>query len=86
MVRQSVNVKQLDYYMSTSRVVWEGWTVQNFIDELEPQVDMIMRGESWRKPFTAKSELKSWCMDNQPYYKKYIPEVVTYFSKKYNLK
>lgn len=24
--------------------VWEGWTVGSFIDELEWQVDMIMRG------------------------------------------
>ena len=33
-----------------------------------------------------KAELKSWCIDNQPYYKKYIPEVVNYFIKKYNIK
>jgi hypothetical protein len=25
-------------------------------------------------------------MDNQPYYKKYIPEVVNYFAKKYSIK
>ena len=33
-----------------------------------------------------KEELKEFCMDNQPYYKKHIPEVVQHFSEKYNLK
>lgn len=68
--------------MNTNRHVWEGWTVQSFIDELEPQFDMIMSGGSWQQPFKDKSELKKWCMDNQPYYKKYIPEVVNYFNLK----
>lgn len=26
--------------------IWEGWTVQSFIDELELQADMIMQGQS----------------------------------------
>ena len=72
--------------MGTSRMIWEGWTVQDFINELEPQLETIMSGNSWHKPISTKQELKEWCKDNQPYYKKYIPEVVTYFSKKYNLK
>ena len=41
------------------RIVWEGWTVQDFIDELEPQIDMIMRGESWQKPFESKEDFKN---------------------------
>ena len=72
--------------MNLDRYIWEGWTVQSFIEVLEPQLEMIMNGQSWKKPFKSKEELKKWCMDNQPYYKKYIPEVVTYFAKKYNLK
>ena len=68
------------------RIVWEGWTVQNFIDELEPQIDMIMRGESWRKPFKTKAELAQFTKENQPYYKKTIPAVNAYFAKKYGLK
>lgn len=64
--------------------VWEGWTVQNFIDELEPMFKMIMSGQSWQEPFKNKQELKQWCMDNQPYYKKHIPEVVNYFYKQLN--
>ena len=73
--------------MSTlQREVWEGWTVQDFIDELSPQVDMIMRGESWVKPFETKAELVKYLKDNQPYYKKSIPGVNSYFSKKYGLR
>lgn len=71
--------------MNTNKEIWEGWTVQNFIDELEPLVEMIMNGESWKKPFKDKSELKIWLKENQPYYKKNIPEVLAYFSNKYNL-
>ena len=29
-----------------------------------------------------EEEIKQWCKDNQPYYKKHIPEVVEYFWKK----
>lgn len=68
------------------RVVWEGWTAQDFIDELEPQIDMIMRGESWIKPFKTKKELAQFTKENQPYYKKTIPTVNAYFAKKYGLK
>jgi len=68
--------------MNLNRHVWEGWTVQKFIDELEPIFNMIMSGGSWQKPFTSDEELKKWCMDNQPYYKKHIPEVFNYFKEK----
>jgi len=68
--------------MNLDRHVWEGWTVQCFIDELEPSFNQIMEGSSWKKPFTSKDELKKWCMDEQPYYKKHIPEVVKYFELK----
>ena len=66
--------------------IWEGWTVGNFIDELSPILEIIQSGNSWKKAMTTKKELKEWCMDNQPHYKKYIPEVVDFFTKKYNLK
>lgn len=62
--------------------IWEGWTVQDFINELEPQFNIIMSGGSWQNPFESKDELKDWCKDNQPYYKKHIPEVYNYFLKK----
>ncbi|MCK9417482.1 hypothetical protein M0Q97_12650 [Candidatus Dojkabacteria bacterium] len=64
--------------------IWEGWTVQSFIDELEPMFNQIMSGQSWKKPFKDRDELKKWCMENQPYYKKYIKDVVDYFWRKCN--
>jgi hypothetical protein len=48
--------------------------------------DMIMRGQSWKKPFTTKQEVKEWCMDMQSGYKKYIPDVVKYFVDKAKIK
>ena len=65
--------------------IWEGWTVQSFIDDLEPTFNMIMANGSWQKPFKTKQEIKDWCKDNQPHYKKHIPEVVNYFTKKAGL-
>lgn len=62
--------------------IWEGWTVGDFINELEPSFNMIMENSSWQKPFKTKDEVKKWCMDNQPYYKKHIPDVVNYFAEK----
>jgi hypothetical protein len=72
--------------MDTSKHIWEGWTVQDFINELSDLIEIAVGGESYYKSITTKKELKEFCMDNQPYYKKYIPEVVNYFSKKYNIK
>jgi len=65
--------------------IWEGWTVGAFIEDLEPTFNQIMNNNSWMKPFKTKDEIKAWCMDNQPYYKKYIPEVVKYFVDKAGL-
>ena len=49
------------------REVWEGWKVQDFIDDLQPSLDIIMSGGSWKKPFQNKKELAQWCKDNQSY-------------------
>lgn len=65
--------------------IWEGWTVQNFIDDLTPTFNMIMSGQSHVKKFDNKDTLKQWCKDNQPYYKKHIPEVFAHFKKLANL-
>lgn len=72
--------------MNLKKHIWEGWTVQCFIDELDLQLYMIMTDKSWKKPLTTKQELKAWCKDNQSYYKKHIPEVVNHFANKYKLK
>lgn len=66
--------------------IWEGWTIQDFIDELEPNIKTIMNGYGLWRPFENKDELKKYIVDNQPYYKKEIPEVVEYFSTIYNIK
>lgn len=68
-----------------NRHIWEGWTVRDMIDELEGNIDLIMKNQSYIKPFKSKDELKKFCMNNQPYYKKHIPEVVNYFSKQYKI-
>lgn len=68
--------------MNLNKHIWEGWTVQDFIDELEPTFNLIQAEKSWQKPLKTKEDIKKWCIDNQPYYKKYIPEVVNYFVKK----
>ena len=66
--------------------IWEGWRVIDFIESLQPSINMIYSNNSWQKPFKDRQELKEWCINNQPYYKKYIPEVVNYLAKKYNIK
>lgn len=65
--------------MNRNREVWEGWTVQNFIDDIEPIFRMIQEGKSWYPAITSEGELKKWLIDEQPYYKKHIPEVFEYF-------
>jgi hypothetical protein len=72
--------------INKNKHVWEGWTVGDFIEELKPQVAMIMDGQSWREPFKSKQELADWCKNNQPYYKKRIPDVNNHFARMYNLK
>ena len=65
--------------------IWEGWTVRDFIEALKPELDLIMTGRSWRKPFTTKKALEAWCADNQPQYKVPIREVSKYFSVLYGI-
>lgn len=71
--------------MNLEKHIWEGWRVQDFINELEPIFQMIKNNQSWRKPFNNYEDLKIWCMENQPYYKKHIPEVFNYFKQKVKL-
>ena len=72
--------------MNLEKHIYEGWTVGAFIESLEPTINTIMQNHSFVKPFANKQELKVWCMDNQPYYKKHIPDVVNYFAKKFKIK
>lgn len=73
---------KIDY----NKHIWEGWTVQAFISELDLFVGVAISGKSHFKTITTKQQLKKFCIDNQPYYKKHIPEVVNHFAQKYNLK
>jgi hypothetical protein len=68
------------------RNIYEGWTPRAFIEDLGWQLALIMNGQSWKKPFTTRAQIKEWCMDNQPYYKGYVEEVVDYFCKKWHIK
>lgn len=74
--------KSIDY----SKHIYEGWRVLDFINELDPVFQMIISNRSHIKPFKTKAELKEWCKDNQPYYKKHIPEVVEHFNQTLKLK
>ena len=65
--------------VTTNREIWEGWTVGDFIEELLPLFDMIMADQGLIKPFKTKKEVTDWVKDNQPYYKKSIPEVNEFF-------
>ena len=71
--------------LDLNKHIWEGWTVQDFIDDLQSDFKMIMAHQSRQKPFKTREEVKKWCMDHQPYYKKYIPGVVEFFCRSYNI-
>jgi valyl-tRNA synthetase len=64
--------------MAYSTEIWEGWTIQDFIDELEVTFKY--------QTFHTFEELKNWCISEQPFYKKHIPEVYNHFIKKVNFK
>jgi hypothetical protein len=62
--------------MNNNKHIWEGWTVQDFINELEITFPY--------QTFKTKEEVKEWCKSEQPYYKKHIPEVYAHFLSKTN--
>lgn len=64
--------------------IWEGWTVLDFINSLDYLIEKSINGNSSLKKITTKEELKKFCRENRPYYKKHIPEVYNYFEEKYN--
>ena len=66
--------------------IWEGWTVSNFIEELSIMLELSKLNRIEYERITKdKESVKKWCMENQPYYKKHIPEVVKYFCDKLNI-
>lgn len=72
--------------MNYNKEIYEGWTVGAIIEYISGPMDMILTGNSWQAAPTNKKELAALIVDLQPYIKKEVPEVVDYFSKKYNIK
>jgi len=57
----------------------EGWTNKALIVEMLPTFDMVMRGESWMKPFKTKEDVAKFVNDNQPNFKRVNKDVITWF-------
>ena len=64
--------------MNRDKHIWEGWTVGDFVDDINPMFNMHGK-------FKSKAELKKWVASEQPYYKKHIPDVYNYFLQKSGL-
>ena len=74
--------------MDRNKHIWEGWTVGNFIDEVEPFFNQVVKSGFYNvghNGFESRKELKKWVASNQPYYKKHIPDVYRYFLSKTDL-
>lgn len=61
--------------MNNDRHIWEGWHVSDFIEHLE-----IVWPNA--KYWSSKQDVRNWCKDEQPYYKKHVVEVANYFIEK----
>lgn len=77
-----------NYGVDVEKHIWEGWSVIDFIYHIEPTLEIILSNSrdafyGDEKPFKSKDEFKTWVKMEQPYYKKYIPGVVSYFTRKY---
>jgi len=68
--------------MNRDKHIWEGWTVGDFIDDIEVTFNYRSKYSNFWK---SKEDLKKWIISEQPYYKKHIPEVYNYFLKKSGL-
>ncbi len=68
--------------MNRDKHIWEGWTVGDFIDDVEVTFNYRSKYSNFWK---SKEDLKEWVKSEQPYYKKHIPEVYEYFLSKTNL-
>jgi hypothetical protein len=61
--------------INMNKHIWEGWTVGSFIEALDIEF-------KYHPKFKSRDEVKKWAMESQPYYKKYIPDVVDYYWEK----
>ena len=58
-----------------------GLTPALILAQLEPLADRVMI----ENPFRSRDSLIIWCRDNQTGYKKTVPEVVAYLSRRYGV-
>ena len=77
-----------NYGVDVEKHIWEGWRVIDFINHIELTLMIILSSHQNtfhydEKPFKSRDEFKTWVKMEQPYYKKYIPGVVSYFTRKY---
>ena len=77
-----------NYGVNVEKHIWEGWKVIDFINQIEPTLEIILSNhrDSFycdKKPFKSMDEFNSSVKMEQPYYSKYIPGVVSYFTRKY---
>jgi hypothetical protein len=68
--------------MNRDKHIYEGWTVGDFIDDVEVTFNYRSKYSNFWK---SKEDLKKWVASEQPYYKKHIPEVYNYFLQKSGL-
>ena len=78
-----------NYGVNIEKHIWEGWKVIDFINQIEPTLEIILSNhrDSFycdKKPFKSRDEFNSSVKMEQPYYSKYIPGVVSYFARKYD--
>ena len=68
--------------MNRDKHIYEGWTVGDFIDDVEVTFNYRSKYSNFWK---SKEDLKKWVASEQPFYKKHIPEVYNYFLNKSGL-
>ena len=81
----SKNKKKNHNSIDFDKIVYRGKKVIDFINELEPNVERILRTcrIQEKTPFNgSKANLKKWLINNQEGYNKYIAEVFDYFAQK----
>lgn len=65
--------------------IWEGWTVQDFIEDIEYSMDIAVQEQRRRGNPIDREFIRKTTSSQQPYYKKVIPDVVNYFCDRYNV-
>lgn len=68
-----------------SKHICEGWTVRDFINYIEYSVNITINDYKSRGIVITKDIISRITSDQQPYYKRVIPDVVNYFCNKYNV-